>query len=110
MILLARKQCSSGQTSLAGSLVSLANSLFVQKKLSYLYFLLQDAQLVSQSWEESQQPDELSQHAALALQQWDTSLRRRSQMCGKEILSGGSKGYGLQIVSFQHRKLRLEDN
>ncbi|KAL2309190.1 hypothetical protein Nmel_005374 [Mimus melanotis] len=49
-----------------------------------------DAQLVLQSWEGSQQPDELSKHAALARQQWDMSLRCRSQMRRKEMLSGRS--------------------
>lgn len=57
---------------------------------------------MSQSWEGSQQPDELSEHAALARQQWDTSLRRRLQMRRKEMLSIRFKGCcGLQPIRFQ---------
>ncbi|TRZ22669.1 hypothetical protein HGM15179_004514 [Zosterops borbonicus] len=60
-----------------------------------------DAQLVSQSWEESQQPDELSEHAVLAQQHWDTSLCCHLQMRRKEMLSSRSKGCcGLQPVNF----------
>lgn len=60
---------------------------------------------MSQSWEGSQQPDELSEHVALARQRWDTSLCRRSQIRGKEMLARRSKGCcGLQPVSFQRGK------